>query len=635
MKQKKLETILYSVVGVAVMLAIIVAVNFISGAFKTRVDMTADKLYTLSPGTKAILSRIDSPVEIRFYSTRGEGRVPAQLRSYAQQVEDLLGEFQQASHGKIEVKKFDPLPDSDAEEKANFDGVEGQMMPNGENFYLGIAISLDPQKVALPFLSPEREKLLEYDLARALSRVLTTNKPVVGVMTPLPMFGQPMNPMMARMGQQPQESWVFIDELKSDFEVRQVPMTAGKIDNDVKVLIVAHPKDISDSAQYAIDQFIMGGGKLIALLDAMSLVDSKPNPMMGQMPGGGSSLDKLLKAWGIQFENSKVIADMTFAAKFVGRDGRPDVAPTVLSLNSEGINAEDALTSQLDNLLIPFAGVFTGTPVAGLKQTVLLKTSAESQLVDGMMAQMSGRKVVDEFKASGTSYALAIRLEGKFKTAFPDGKPAAAPDPDAKKDETKKDEKKPDDSLKETKRDNAVILVGDADFIYDQFSAQVQKVMGQRVAMPRNGNLPLVQNMVEQLSGDSSLIGARSRASVNRPFTLIRKMEASAEKNYQAEIKRLEDDLAETQRRLNELQTKKEAGQRFILSPEQQEELKKFKQKEGDAKKHLKEVRKNLRQDVDSLQTRLKWANIAGMPLLVAAAGILLAVIRKQRTKAT
>ena len=288
----------------------------------------------------------------------------------------------------------------------------------------------------------------------------------------------------------------------------------------------------------------------------------------------------------------------------------------------------------MDNLLIPFAGVFTGTPVAGLKQTVLLKTSTESQLVDGMMAQMSGRKVVDEFKASGTSHSLAIRLEGKFKTAFPDGKPAAAPDPDEKKDDAKKDEKKPDNSFKETKADGFVILVGDADFIYDQFSAQVQNMMGRRVAIPRNGNLPFVQNMVEQLAGDSSLVGTRSRASLNRPFTLIRKMEAAAEKNYQVEIKRLEDDLAETQTRLNELQTKKEAGQRFILSPEQQEELKKFKQKEGDAKKHLKEVRKNLRQDVESLQTQLKWANIAGMPLLVAIAGLSLALIRKQRTKA-
>ena len=424
MKKKQIETFLYSVVGVGAMFLIIVALNFIFGAFKQRVDLTHEKLYTLSDGTKAILKKLDGQVEIRFYCTQGEKEMPAQFKTYAQRVEDLLAEYKQYGKGNIEIKKLNPQPDSDAEDSAHLDGVEGQMLANGESLYLGLAVSYLDQKSVIPFLSPDKERLLEYDISRAITRVITPDKPVVGLMTALPMFGQPMNPMMMRMGQQGQEPWVIISEFQRDFTLKQVQMDTDKIEDDVKVLMVVHPKDISEKAQYAIDQFIMRGGKLIAFLDGSSVVDSRgqQNPMMA-MGGGGSSLDKLLKAWGVQFDTSKVVADINFATRFM-RNNRQENAPAVLSMNPQGINRDDVLTSQLDNLLIPFAGVFTGTPVAGLKQTVLLNTTADSQLVEGMMAQMGGEQITKDFKSSGTAYALAVRLSGKFKTAFPEGKPA-------------------------------------------------------------------------------------------------------------------------------------------------------------------------------------------------------------------
>ncbi len=635
MKKKQLETLLYSVVGVGAMFLIIVAVNLIAGAAKSRVDLTADRLYTLSDGTKAILKKLDGPVEIRFYCTQGEKEMPLALKSYAQRVEDLLSEYRQNAKGNLEIKKLNPAPDSDAEDSAQLDGVEGQMLPNGEHLYLGLAISYGDAKVAIPFLSPEREKLLEYDISRAVTRVFSTDKPTVGVMTPLPMFGMPMNPMMMRMGQQGQEPWVVISELKRDFTVKEVPLDTDKIDDDIKVLIVAHPKDISDKAQYAIDQFVLRGGKLIAFCDGLSLSDTRgqQNPMMPNM-GGGSSLDKLLKAWGLQFDTTKVAADMKFVTRIV-RNNRQEAVPAVLSLTPEGINKDDVGTSQLDNLLLPFAGAFTGTPADGLKQTVLLKTTPDSQLVEGFMAQMAGEQISKDFKASGTSYALAVRLQGKFKTAFPDGKPK---DKDAdKKDDEKKDEKKdakPEESLKESKSENAVVLFGDADLLSDHFSVQVQNFFGQKIVIPRNGNLAMVQNIVEQMAGDSNLIKVRSRASLNRPFTVVQEMQKKAEDNYRSKIKELETSLQETQQKLNELQSKKEKGQRFILSPEQQAEVKKFKEKEAAAKRDLKEVRKDLRRDIDSLETRLKWTNIAGMPVVVTMFGLGLAMFKRQRAKA-
>ncbi len=631
MKKKQIETLLYSVAGVGAMFLIVVALNFILGAFKTRLDLTQEKAYTLSAGTRAILKKLEAPVEIRFYCTQGEKEMPPQFKTYAQHVEDLLAEYRQQGRGNIEIKKLNPAPDSDAEDSARLDGIEGQLLSNGENLYLGLAISYLDEKMAIPFLSPEKEKLLEYDITRAISRVANPQKPVIGVMTPLPMFGQPMNPMMMRMGQQAQEAWVIISELQSEFTVKQVPLETDKIDDEIKVLIVAHPKEIKDSAQYAIDQFIMRGGKLIAFLDGMSMVDSRnqQNPMMPNMGGGGSTLDKLVKAWGLQFDTTKVVADLNFQSRFM-QNNRQQVAPAVLSLNAQGINKEDVVTSQLDSLLIPFAGVFTGTPAAGLKETVLLHTTPDSQLVEGMMAQFSGEQITKDFKPSGTPQKLAIRLSGKFKTAFPDGKPV---EKQADKKDEKKDEKKTEDSLKETKGDNAVILVGDSDILYDQFCVQVQNIFGQKVVIPRNGNLNLVQNMVEQMAGDSNLIEVRSRATLNRPFTVVQKMQAQAEASYRNKIKELEDGLQETQKRLNELQSKKEKGQRFILSPEQQQEVERFKKQEAGSKKELKEVRRNLRQDIDALENRVKWLNIAGMPMVVTLFGVGRAFLKGQRAK--
>ena len=632
MKKKQLETLLYSVVGVVAMAIILIAVNVIFGVAKSRVDMTHEKLYTLSNGTKAILKKLDAPVEVRFYCTQGEKEVPSQFKVYAQHVDDLLSEYKQYGGKNIKIKRLNPKPDSDAEDSAKLDGVEGQGLPNGELLYMGIAVSSLDEKVAIPFLSPDRERLLEYDISRAISRVTAPQKAVLGIMTPLPMFGQPMNPMMMRMGQQGQEPWVLIGELQRDFTVKQIQMDVDKIDDDVKVLMVVHPKDISEKAQYAIDQFIMRGGKLVAFLDGNCVIDNRnaQNPMMGMMGGGGSSMDKLLKAWGINFDTSKVVADANFTSRFV-RNGRPEAAPAVLSMNPAGINKDDVVTSQIDSLLLPFAGAFTGTPAAGLKETVLLKTTGDSQLVEGFMASMSGEQISKEFKPSGTQYAVAIRLAGKFKTAFPDGKPADTK-PDDKKDE-KKEERKPEDSLKETKNDTAVILVGDADMLYDQFSVQVQNIFGQKIVIPRNGNLNLAQSMVEQMSGDSNLIAVRSRATLNRPFTVVQKMQADAESSYRSQIKELEESLQQTQQKINELQAKKEKGQRFILSPEQQKELANFREKESDAKKKLKVVRKNLRQDIDSLENKVKWINIAGMPVLVTAFGIGLALFKGQRAK--
>ena len=639
MKSKQLETILYSTVGVAVMFVLLSGFNVVTAAFKQRLDLTKEKAYTLSEGTKAILKKIDTPIKIRFYCTRAESASPETVffRNYAQQVEDLLDEFKQYAGSKLTIQKFNPLPDSDAEDSAKLDGIEGQVVSSeGEPFYLGLAVKMLDEMVALPFLSPSRERMLEYDVARAISQVITPQKPVVGVMSALPVFGE-FNPMMMRMGQRGQEPWIIINELKRDFTVKEVSLGVDKIDDDVKVLVVIYPREISDGAQYAIDQFVLRGGKVVAFLDPLSIADNRSsnpsNPLQGAM-SSGATMDKLLKAWGIEFDVSKAVADMTFKTNIRGQDGRPQEAAAVLSLTKEAMNADDAVTSQLDNLLLPYPGAFTGTPAPGLKETVLLKTTKNSQFIDKIMAQFGGG--AKDFKASDKEYALAIRLAGKFKTAFPDGKPGEKSAEKKDEGEKKEDmpETKPDNSLKESTADTVVILVGDSDMIFDPVCVQVQNIFGQKIVIPQNGNLNLAQSMVEQLAGDSNLIGVRSRATLNRPFTVVKRMEEKAQESYRSKIKELEASLSETQQKLNELQRTKEKGQRFILSPEQQQELARFRQKEAEAKKELKQVRKNLRRDVDSMENRLRWMNIAAMPVVVSLTGIALAVYKRKRTAA-
>ncbi len=630
--KKGLETYIYSTVGVLAMLAVLVLLNIMGAREKRRIDLTAERAYTLSAGTRAILGKLDTPVQIRFYCTRGENRMPVFLKGYAQRVEDLLGEYRQASNGHIEIQKLDPEPDSDAEDSAKLDGIEGEPTPDGERVYLGVSVTMLDQKEALAFLPPDRERLLEYDLSRAISRVAAPEKPVVGVMSALPVNGSPMNPMMMRMGQGGQKPWAFISEMQHDYTVKPVEMTADQIPDEVKVLVVIHPKGITDAAQYAIDQFVLRGGKLVAFLDPLAVLDQAGGGQFGAT--SSSSLDKLLKAWGVTFDSTKVVADMNYVGRT--RRGRE---PAALQLTEKAVNKDDVLTAKADNLFLIFAGAFSGTPAAGLQQTVLINSSGNSQLIDPMMAQMGGEQVIKDFKASGTEFPLAVRLTGKFKTAFPEGKPKPpVPPSDPAKPEEKKPEPLAEAGLKESVAENAVVLVGDTDFLQDQIAVQeaVNPFGGQRMLMPVNSNLAFAQAAIDQFTGDSNLIAVRSRASRERPFTVVKKMQADAEERYRAKIKELETTLTDAQTKLNTLQQAKagQAGQRFILSPEQQKEIENFRKKEGEVKQQLKQERKKLRIDIDSLETRVKWLNIAGMPLLVAAGGVLLALNRRQRQAA-
>ena len=629
MKHRNYETPLYALAAVAAVLVLLLGANFIVSKLKWRADLTEERAFTLSEGTRKVLAGLKAPVQVRFYCTQSDEAMPMGLKNYGQAVEDLLDAMRTASGGKLQVQKLDPAPDSDAEDSARLDGIEPQVFPNGDRIYFGLGFSQLDRKSALPFLSPDRERLLEYDSVRAVNAVTSAQKPVLGLLTPLPTAAP--SPVMGMMNRPP-SAGVFFDELRRSFEVKEIPFGAEEIPADIKTLLVVHPREISESTQYAIDQFILRGGQLVAFLDPMCVMDSQSAPMMGmQPPPSVSTFSKLLPAWGLNFNTSEIVVDMQNVGNT--RRGR---APGILALGPDSIDPDSVVTGDVDSLFMALAGTFQGEPAEGLQRTSLVFSSKQSALFDPGFTQTSPEAVEREFKPTGVDYPIAVKLEGKFKTAFPAGKPKAVPEgqpqmPDAA---TSPDPNAPP-GLKESKETGVVYLVGDVDMLFDPLAvAELPTPFGQPVMVPANSNLNFAQSMAEQLSGGSELASVRSRASRDRPFTVVKRMQAEAESKFRDKISELERGLQEAQGRLAQLEVNKEAGQQFILTPEQQAEIKSFRKKEAETKKELKDVRKTLRREVEALEQRVKWTNILAMPLLVAAAGCLIAVYRHRRQSA-
>src|SRR5687767_12318011 len=405
---KKHENLIYSAIGLVALFLILIAVNFLVARVPTRVDLTEGNLYTLSDGTRRILRSLESPVKVRLYMSQGES-VPVPLRGFAQRVEDLVREFKNAAGDKVVIERLDPKPDSDIEDAAQLDGIEPQQLFTGEQFYLGIAVSQLDRKQAIPAISPQRERLLEYDLVRAIARVGAAERPKVGLMSGLPVLGERFNPFT----RQSSEPWVLANELKREFEVKEVPMMAKEIDKDINVLLLIHPRDAQPQTEYALDQFVMRGGKLIAFVDPYAYFD-QGQTMPGMPPMASSStLPLLFKAWGIEMDPGKVVSDVVF-----GSGGGARYTPTVLSLNRTALSRDDVVTSQIETLLYAFGGALV-VKNTELKVSELIRSSPNAMLVEHITATKSGDEATRNFKPSGQPMPLALRLTGKFKTAFP------------------------------------------------------------------------------------------------------------------------------------------------------------------------------------------------------------------------
>lgn len=595
------------------------------------IDFTENKTHTLSEGTKSILGELDTTVTIRFYASRSSDYMPEQLKVHLRRVDDLLKEYANLSKGKLRIEYLDPQPDTDAEDSANLDEISGQRI-NDDNLYLGMAVSALDKKVVLPFLNPDEETMLEYQISKAIAEVTTPVKPVIGIISGINLVGAPA--MMP--GQQGQQPWVIYQQLKQSFDLKDLGMTPEKINPDeIKVLLVFHPAEISPQAEFAIDQYLLSGGTVVACLDAHSVAAQMTgggNPMMG-MPGTptSSTLPTLLPAWGVKFTSTQVIADPVHYTSF--GDGRG--SPAVLNLPQSAMTQQDnIITKSLESVTLYLTGAFEITGNAGISSNSLIRTSNKAGFADSMKASQLDPSIERNIKSQGKAFDLVTYLSGNFKTAFPDGKPKSeAPEDPANPEGAAKDEPK-EESLKQAVKPGNVFLIADIDAFFDQFAYNVQNYGGMQMATPSNGNSVLLLNIIDQAVGSKYLIGSRSRAAASRPFTVIRDMEEKFKEHVGKKVEDFEKKREETQAKLQELQAQKARGKELYLSPEQEAEIDKLTKQQVEYSRMIREQQKELRRKKDRLAGNITLLNVAVMPGLVILFGLLLHFIRSATTRA-
>ncbi len=631
-----------AILGVAALVVIVVAANLLVsslGIGHKNADFTKDKVHTLSEGSKSILKELGAPVVVRYYATRSSDYMPEQIKLHMRRVDDLLAEYENLSGGKLRIEHLDPEPDTDAEDSANLDGIRGQQI-NEQNLYFGIAVSCLDRTATIPFLDPMQETTLEYDLSRSISEVSRPDKPVIGLMSPLPVTGSPGMPMMGQQGTPP---WVLYQQLKQTYDIRDLTMTPEKIDADVDMVLVLHPAGITPEAEFALDQYVLQGGTVVACLDPFSAAAQSTgggNPMMG---GGGvptsSTLPTLLGAWGVSMD-SQVLGDTVYAL--------PNYGPALPQFPAEAMPQKDnIITKNLSPIVLYLPGGFTKTGSGGVTANTLVKSSNRAGFIDPMLASRFDPSVAAKLKPTGQTYDIVLHLTGSFKSAFPKGKPGTEEakkeegDPsdkpkegeEAKKEEEKKEEPKKPDHLTEATKPGNVFLISDVDAFYDKIAYNVQRFGQMQVASAQNGNSVLMFNIIDQAASSTHLIGARSRVAVARPFVKFDEMEAAAEAKTGDEVAKFNAESEETNRKLMEIESKRSEND-GRLSPEQKAEVDALKKKLVEVNRKNRDVQKDLRREKDRMAGNITLLNIGAMPLLVIAVGVGLLIKRRSSTRA-
>ena len=613
----------FSAGSTVLVLVIVVLVNILLSHTTLRWDATEDHLYSLSQGTRTILAELDQEVVVKVFYSKHVVNIPSQIKTFAQRVIDFLSEYEQYGKGRISVEIYDPKPDSEEEEWAIKYGMKGISLPTGEQVYLGLVALAADQEAAIAFIDPTHETRLEYDLTRIIARVQTTDRMKIAVFSSLPVFGAaPMNMGMA--GPQPgSEPWFFIQELAKTYDLTKVQPDADRIDPTADLLVLFHPRNMSDTLAFAVDQYILGGGNAIVFADPLSLMD---DPRMGP---GGSIPERLFNAWGITMETGKAVADYTYATQLRNRNNQVETNPMWLSAPASAFFADNLITANLESMLLPVAGAIEKLPDSNYTVEPLVQSSTNSVKVDAFSHNMNVNAIRRDFKPSGTVHNLAVRISGTFKTAFPDGKPEA--EPKAGEPAPESGAAGAQETLKEGKAASVIVVVADSDLLYDGYYLSQQNLLGFTISNIFNDNLNFILNASEMLTGNPALIGIRSRGTFQRPFTRVQELERKAQDRWLDQEQALVRQVEETNQKLGMLEQQKDAAQRAILSEEQEQEIARFQEEKLKINKELKTVRRNLRAEIEQLGTTVKFVNIFLVPLLIGIGGIIYAITRRRK----
>jgi len=605
----------------------IIAVSASNTMFRgLRLDLTENNLYTLSDGTKNILANIDEPINLYFfYSDRATAEVPY-LRTYAGRAREMLEEFVEQSAGQLRVTVIDPLPFSEEEDRAAAFGLQAVSLGGtSEAIYMGIAgtNSVDDEE-HIAFLDPNKETFLEYDLARLVDTLANPQRPVVGLISALPINGR-FDPMTRAMS----EPWIVMSQIGQLFDVRELAGTTTTIDPDVAVLFVVHPKELSDATLYAIDQFILRGGRALLMVDPYAEADIPPqdpnNPAAAMMASHASDLNRLIEAWGLSVSTDEYIADDRFALQVTGFDNRPVRHIGLLGIDQTGIDRTDIVSAELRNLNVGYPGFITVAEDAPATITPLVTSSdlAAPLGAGGLAFIRDPAQLRQGFVPTGQRYTIAARIQGTVPSAFADGPPESVTAGDS-----------PDAHLAESVDPINVILIADTDILTDRLWAQVQNFFGQRISTAFAGNSDFIVNCLDNLTGSGDLISVRARATFTRPFTRVQDLRLEAESLFRETEERLQQELRDTETKLGELQASREDVSTTIMSPEQEAALEQFQEQRLRIRKELRLVQRNLDQQIEDLGAWLKVINIALVPLAITILSIALLLLHRRRRNA-
>src|SRR5579862_72733 len=635
---KPLSRRLYALAAIALAAVIFVGLNIAADATftTTRIDLTENKLFTLSPGTVHTLETLQEPITLKYFYSKKVGSQYAAINAYAGRVRDLLGEYVAHSHGKIILQEIDAEPFTQAEDQASAAGLTGAPTETGDLLYFGlVGTNTIDGKETIAFFAQDREPYLEYDLTSLIYRLTMPKKPVIGIISSLPLETGAGG--MAALLQGQAHPFIAYEELRQSYETKNIQQDFDRIPADVSMLIIAHPPPLAPKQMYAIDQYVLGGGHALIFLDPMSEIAQAMQGGGQGMAPSSSDMRDLLKAWGVDYDSSKVVLDRSLAqAVRTSADPRNPVTryPLWLHFDASDFDSHDQVTANLQAMNLASVGAIA--PLKGATTTFepLVRSSDEASLMDAIQAKLDPRPedLLAQVVPTGRRYTIAARISGPVKTAFPGGQPTVTA---AGKPPEKNPLKSADSPLKASREPINVIIMADSDIFDDKFWVHTENLYGRQLASPFADNGAFIMNAVENLSGSNDLISLRTRATSSRPFTVVQKLQAQAQAHFQQEADGLKQKLSDTETRLHALEqgggANAQAQSGAALTPEQQREIAEFKREVAATRTALRTVQHNLRKDIDALGSFLAFINIALVPILVAAFAIVLAILRRRR----
>ena len=574
-----------------------------------RLDLSENGLYSLSDGTKEVMDEIDEPINLYFFfSQKISSDMPA-LRTYSQRVYELLEEYELIADGRIKLSYIDPEPFSEQEDRAAEFGLQSVPINQaGDELYFGLAgtNSLDGREV-IPFFQPDKEEFLEYEISKLVHNLAKPEKATIGVYSDLPIQST-VDPRTF----QPTSAWVFVQQLEELFEVQMIKDLEKDELKDLDLLLIVHPKNLSESALFSVDQYVLSGGKLLAFVDPLAELD-QPGPGTTGVPSKSSDLNAITKKWGLALREQKILGDPEVALLVGGADGRPLRHLGILGFSQEYFGQDNIVTSSIETVNMSTAGIFDLDTSLDTEIETLIRSSESSGLLDAYQFEFlsNPEDLQKGFSSTGESFVVAARISGAATSNF-EGAIADR------------------EEFIPSSESIQVMLIADTDILADRLWVQVQSFFGQQIATAFADNGTFIANAVENLSGSSSLISVRSRGQFSRPFEVVDRLRRNAEVSYLQSAERLQIELSDTERKLAELESASPEDGLIRLSNEQTEAIKSFQDEKLRIRKQLRDVRHRLDKDIEDLGGWLKLINIIVMPLLLTGLLLLIRVARYQ-----